>query len=281
MLRVAFGLVLASALAAAQQISFDVASIKVRTVGISSTAAIASPDRFNRFNTLLRDLVRDAYNLQPFQVVNGPEWMATTRFDVQAKAPFVPSPEQMRAMVRQLLADRFALKAHMETREMPAYALVLARSDGRLGPQISRTAIDCAALDVERARKGEARPVAPAQRGDAPVCATFTSTQSRASAAGVSITMRRTSSGTPLRDLAAFLAMVVKQPVLDRTGLEGDFDITLEFAPARGPSVAAGPAGDSASVFTALQEQLGLKLETVRGPVDVLVIDSVSELVPD
>jgi uncharacterized protein (TIGR03435 family) len=157
---------------------------------------------------------------------------------------------------------------------------VPARSDGRLGPQISRTIVDCAAMDAERARRGASRPVAPVRRGDPPVCATFTSTQSRTSPSGVSITIRRSSSGATMSDLATFLATIVKQAVLDRTGLEGEFDWTLEFAAARGPSV-AGTVDEAASIFTALQEQLGLELASQRGPVDVLVIDSVSELTPD
>jgi uncharacterized protein (TIGR03435 family) len=259
---------------------FEVASVKIRTDG-GGGSVVSSPDRFTRSGARLRDLIRDAYDLQPFQIVGGPEWIGSARFDVSAKASFIPSPEQMRAMVRQLLADRFALKAHRDTREMAAYRLVLARSDGRLGPQLARTTVDCASIDAERAQRGEGRPLMPAQPGEPPVCAAFTSTRSRTSPAGVSITLRQHSSGAPLRQLAAFLATVVRQTVVDRTGLSGDFDWDLEFARAGAASGEAAAPEEGASVFTAVQEQLGLKLESHQGPVDVLVIESASAPMPD
>jgi uncharacterized protein (TIGR03435 family) len=110
---------------------FEVVSIKLRTDS-SSGQAPESPDRFNRSSSTLRDLIRDGYDLPNDRIIGGPDWITSTRYNVAAKASFIPSPEQMRLLVRGLLADRFALRVHTESREMPVYLLMLAREDGRL-----------------------------------------------------------------------------------------------------------------------------------------------------
>ncbi len=134
---------------AQDDLTFEAASIKVQTS--PGTPPVTSPDRYNDTAASLTDLVVDAYGVQRYQVVGGPEWArGSVRFAVMAKAPFVPSRDQMRVMVQRLLAERFALRVHHETRELPVYALGLARDDGRLGKQIARSTVDCAAMKNSR-----------------------------------------------------------------------------------------------------------------------------------
>lgn len=253
---------------------FEVASIKERTV--AGGGPQSSPDRYTRSNVSLRDLIEDAYHLQRYEIVGGPEWITgSVRFDVNAKASFVPSAEQMRLMVQQLLAERFALRAHKERREMPIYVLHLARSDGRLGPQLSRTAVDCAAIEADRKRTGASAPLA-LRADDRPLCGSFM----RGKPGSSGITLHYQASGVASSELASWLSPYVGRAVVDRTGLMGDFDLDLAFNPDR--AVAAAASLDApVSIFTAIQEQLGLKLESTRGPVDVLVIDGAQLPTPD
>src|SRR5262245_30482040 len=102
----------------------------------------ASPDRFDWLDVTLAMLVRDAFELFEFQVVGGPDWLHAKRWDVSAKATAL-EPDEARRLVRQLVEGRFALKAHTEMRDLPVYNLVLARADGRLGPRIRRSTVDC------------------------------------------------------------------------------------------------------------------------------------------
>lgn len=253
--------------------AFDVASIKIRTTPGDGPAQ--SPDRYTRTNVSLRDLIGDAYRLQRFEIVGGPDWgTGSVRFDVSAKASSIPSPEQMRLMVRRLLAERFAVRVHKETREMPVYVLRLSRADGRLGKQLNKTSVDCVATEAERKRTGE-RP-SPAQADASPVCGSFL--RARPGAGG--ITLRYQASGTSSGELASWLSPYVTRTVIDRTGLTGALDLDLAFNPAA--PVTSTPLGDEAvSVFTALQEQLGLKLDSSKEPVDVLVIDDAQLPTPD
>ncbi len=229
--------------------AFEVVSIKVRTE--RGGGPPASPDRYNRFNTSLRGIIQDAYGLLPFEIVGGPEWVTgSVRFDVMAKASSVPSREEMRLMVQQMLRERFALRAHMEKREMPIYSLRLSREDGRLGAKLTRTTVDCAVV--------ECRPSMIARPG----------------AGGVTLLYKQT--GVSSSELAEWLAPYVGWSVIDRTGLTGKFDVDLAFDPG-GLSVTS----EGVPVFAALPEQLGLKLDSGREMVDVLVIDSADMPTPD
>jgi uncharacterized protein (TIGR03435 family) len=260
--------------------AFDVASIKVRTVPpVPGGGPQSSPDRYTRINVSLRDLILDAYQLQSYQIVGGPDWLTgAVRFDVMAKASFVPSPEQMSLMVQRLLAERFAVSAHHETREMPTYLLRTVRNDGKLGAQLTRTTVDCEAIKADRATRGTSPP--PTASGGQPLCGTRVSV--RHLSPGRS-TLRYQASGVSSGELAAWLSRSVPRTVVDRTGLTGMFDVDLTFNQddlnaSVAPGVAEAPA---ASVFTALQDQLGLKLESATGPVDVLVIDHVEHPTED
>jgi uncharacterized protein (TIGR03435 family) len=263
---------------------FEVASVK-RNVGGEPFVRIGIQPggRYTAVNVPLRQLITMAYQLQGFQLVGGPDWINTDRFDITAKAEtdITPTPMgvagPMQMMVRSLLADRFKLVVHEEQREMPIYALVFARDDRRPGPALKPSTVDCEAR--MRMARGGTPPPAPAP-GEPPVC-------------GIRIgTGRIMAGGTPISMLPGILAPMVQRYVVDRTGLTGNYDYNVSYAPdpmrgggaaptsAAGVGAAPSPAPvpadpGGASIFTALQEQLGLKLESQRGPVKVLVIDSV------
>jgi uncharacterized protein (TIGR03435 family) len=170
-------------------------------------------------------------------------------------------------MIRALLADRFKLAVHNETQQLPIYALALARGDGRLGPNLHRSETDCNALLAAARGRGALPPAS--QPGEPMPC-------------GMRIGPGAMSMGAAsLSQFANSLSMFVGRVVLDRTGLTGMFDANLTWTPdqmpQRPPGAPEPPPIDpnGPSIFTAVQEQLGLKLDSQKGPVDVLVIDRV------
>ena len=258
---------------------FEVASVKINKSGENNVRIGLQPGgRFTATNVPLRALIRFAYQLQDFQIVGGPDWvasdrLASDRFDILAKAegeapptpPGTVGPIQL--MLRSLLEERFKVAVHQEKRELPIYALMLARSDKRLGPKLQASTVDCQAMVKEAMARG-GPPPAPPQANGRPVC-------------GMRISNgQMMGGGFPLSQLAASLSGMVQRVVVDQTGLTGNFDLELTFTPDQmgqgtPPPGAPPPAVDpnGPSIFTALQEQLGLKLDSQRGPVDVLVID--------
>jgi uncharacterized protein (TIGR03435 family) len=271
-----------------QRLRFEVASVKPnvsqdRIVQIGQTGT-----RFTARGVTLALLIRTAYGVQEFQVIGAPPWAESDRFDVVATmpdmsgAPAVASggPSRQLLMMRALLEERFGLAAHTEKREMPVYALVVARKDGQLGPSLVRSTVDCAALAASRGRGAAPPPppagqLAPCSSSVAPGAITARSQTMAQLAAALS---RLTNTGSSLGRL-----------IVDRTGLDGSFDVDLRFTPERVPDFGPGgpppgtPAIDpnAASIFAAMQEQLGLKLEAQRAPVDVVVIDRVEKPTSD
>lgn len=226
-------------------------------------------DRFDWFDVTLTMLIRDAYDLFDSQVVGGPEWMNSKRWDVSANATEL-TPNDARALIRRLVEDRFALKAHTEMREMPIYRLVLARSDGTLGPKIKPATVDCTPFLTGTRPMRESPRDPNNQFGLCSVGGAFTP-------AGL-LTPRL--NGQPLTGLVQHLEEAMERRVIDRTGLKGNYDIELSYLDeslADPSSLSAAQAVKGPSLFAALQEQLGMKLESARGPVEVLVIDSVAE----
>ena len=267
--------------------TFEVASVKRNTSDHARMQIGIQPGgRYTATNASARQLIQNAYGLQPFQITGAPAWLAD-RFDVVAKGEpggqpgpgslfaIQQGPSRQQLMLRALLADRFKLKARIESREMPIYTLALARGDGRLGPQLRKAAIDCAAAAEVRGR------------GPAPAIEPFAPHVVRC---GMRIGPGNVSAGgVVLPQFANTLAIWVSRSVQDRTGLAGNFDIDLQWTPDRilafGPG---GPPPDSPpvdptgpSIFSAIQDQLGLKLESTRGPVDILVIDHVERPTQD
>jgi uncharacterized protein (TIGR03435 family) len=208
--------------------------------------------------------------------MNGPEWVGTERFDVDATAASPSSPTQMRLMLQRLLADRFALKTSAQVQEMPVYFLRTARRDGQLGTQINKTTVDCAAIRAERLRTGK-----DAERSTDPTASPVCSSFMRARPTANGVALRYQTSGTTTGELAAWLSPYVGRAVVDDTALAGEFTVDLTFAPSTGPSPTPDAPNDALSIFTAIQEQLGLKLEPGRAAVEVMVIDSVERPTPD
>lgn len=272
----------------AQAPTFEVVSVK-RSANASAPVSISTPPgRYVATGVPLRLLVNSAYRLAPDQYIGLPNWSESDRFDVSAKAPDGAKPDELQRMLQSLLAERFKLVAHMETRDAPIYALVMARDDRRLGPQIARSTIDCG--PILAARQAEARG-----RGPAPVRVPVLG-QNERPVCGIRATRRQTSGGatlngyiagnTTIARLAEQFRGELRRLVVDRSGLTGEFDFDLQYAPPRelptAPPAGATPVTDEGpSLFTALQEQLGLKLESTRGPVEYLVIERVERPTED
>jgi uncharacterized protein (TIGR03435 family) len=263
--------------------AFEVASVKPNKSGDNRVMLGFQPGgRVTASNVTLRMLIRQAWRIQDFQIVGGPGWIGSDRFDIVAKAEGNPAPTPptgppgpIEMMMRSLLEERFMLAVHNETREMPIYALTLARSDGRLGPQLKKSEVDCAALMGARGRGGP--PQAPFPVTERPMC-------------GIRIGPGTMAAGAvSLTQLGMTISNFVQRTVVDKTGLAGTFDIDLTWTPDQLPQGPPPPGApplppidpNGPSIFTALQEQLGLKLESQRGSVEVLVIDRVEPPTPD
>jgi uncharacterized protein (TIGR03435 family) len=248
--------------------AFEVASVKLNNSG--TTRSLGGPKRghFVQSGTL-RQLIQDAYRRGGFetrQVSGGPKWIDSDHFDIDAtvdgslsvSALYLPDGKGSAGlaylMLRALLADRFKLVVHTETQQLPIYALAVARRDGTLGARLRTSDVDCDAVLAEMARTG--RPVPPTAPGQMPPCSTQTTSGHLAANA------------IPMSQLAEMLSSFAGRETHDQTYLRGNFDITLDWT-------------DDVSIFTSIQEQLGLKLEPSRGPVDVLVIDHVERPTPD
>jgi uncharacterized protein (TIGR03435 family) len=230
--------------------SFEVASVKPNTSGSLNSGLPFYPNGgFNATNVSLKSVIAIAYDVRVFQVTGGPDWLNSARFDITARGR-EGTPDRLRpAMLRTLLAERFKLVARTEDREQELYALVLLRSDGRLGPNL--------------------KPSAP-QRDASDKGTLFTSVRN-----GIG---RINGTRMSIDTVASVLSgQVLTQRVINRTGLSGEFDVDLQFTADPSPE----RPQELPSLFTAVQEQLGLKLEPTRGPVPFLVIDSVQQPTPD
>ena len=245
--------------------TFEVASIRPNKSGSPNNNFGIQGDTFTSTNGTLRELIRVAYGAREMELSKGQEWIESARFDIVAKARAQLKPGRFPDELKQLLAERFGLKVHNETREVPIYALMVARTDGKLGTALQPLTVDrCAALiaqAMERSRKGQ--PPLPPVPGQRIQCGMHINP-------GI---LQGSSIG--LGPLVNRLSSLVGRHVVDRTGLTGVFDFDLTWAADAAPD-SVGP-----SIFTALQEQLGLKLESTRGPIDVLVIDHVLPLIPN
>jgi uncharacterized protein (TIGR03435 family) len=230
--------------------AFDAISIKPNRSGEQGGSSRAQPGRYVGVNVTLMRLVRLAYRpIEEFD--GGPDWKDRDHFDIEAVASGNPGQPQMLAMLRSLLADRFKLLAHIETRPLPVYELSLARPDGRLGPSLARVAASCPPPGSPPQTPG------PNEAANQPVRCGFRLLDGVLSGAGT------------LANLASELSVAGRR-VVDRSSLEGVYRIELRWSPE-----SAAPAAPDAppEIFTALREQLGLKLQPATAPIDVAVID--------
>jgi uncharacterized protein (TIGR03435 family) len=258
--------------------SFEVASVKPST---GPTGERGQRGRYTATRTV-KFFIADAFFFgtpsQMSRVIGGPEWIDSDRYEIntQASTPFQSSPDgpprELFLMIRSLLEDRFKLVTHREVREMPIYELVLARADGRLGEGLHKSDVDCDA--VFAARQAGVPPPPPRGPMDPPPCRLMGGPA------------RMIAGGTTMEQLATNLGLRVERAVIDKTGLSGRFEFNLAFTPDRMPNGVPPPGvppidPDGPGIFTALQEQLGLKLVPAKAQTDVIVIDSVERPTPD
>jgi uncharacterized protein (TIGR03435 family) len=259
---------------------FDVTSVKrqadqttPRVIGLQASGRFIAP------NTTVRGLIESAYGLQGYQIIGGPEWISTDRFEVMANTREGVSPADARTMLRMLLEERFQLAAHSETRQLPVFELRLVREDRRLGPQLRPSGAGCAPMRGPARGIGApsfaAAPPPPPPPPDVVVplnAEPFPPSRCPSAAARMNglghWSLRQESMAWVARQLMGDTS----RPVFDRTGLEGLYDIDLTFA--SDAAIAAGGI-DALTLEGALREQLGLRLEPTRAPVEVIVIDRV------
>jgi uncharacterized protein (TIGR03435 family) len=252
--------------------AFEVVSIKPRSSDTPVGGVPASPDRFVRPNVTVAQLIEYAYEVRDFQILGGPGWLRSDRFQVTAKAErAVPQAEQ-RLMVRRLLVERFGLEVRTETRELPTYGLVMARRDGRLGDKMVPSDRDCEPI----INAGNPRP----RQGDGPPpCAWFVALMNGFA--------RLRLTGIRVSRFAGILEPMAGRKIVDRTNVTGLYDIELDFVPESTllglpiPNATALQQSDIPPLVTAVQDRLGLRLESERGPVDVILVDGVEPPTPD
>jgi uncharacterized protein (TIGR03435 family) len=243
--------------AAAELPAFEVAAIKESKSGAEGSNSNTSNGRFTASNVTLKNVMQyQAYGIPASRILDGPKWIDSARFDIEAKADGSVMEQlktldrkqrgaQMRTMFQQLLAERFKLAVHWETRELPVYALVVAKG----GPKLQAT------KDVNGG----------------------SGSSSNGDQSGMQLTVTNRTLAELAETLTQELSRELGRNVVDKTGIEGKYDVTLKWTRGTDTAPVSGDTGlppDSApSIFTAIQEQLGLKLEPAKGPVQVLVID--------
>ena len=236
--------VAATAAALHAQLSFEVATIRPSNTLYEGGSMGPKPGRFVAMNVAAIALITVGHNLKHNQILGGPAWMRTDRYMIEAKTPGnVEGWDELRPMIQALLADRFKLRAHRETRPRDGYALVRVNSD-RVGPSMQPSTLSC--RDPKAVRPQGSR---------------FTCGLTHLPGSFIA-------GDIPISIVADVLAGVTGRVVEDRTRISGTFDVELTWAPGLEPS-------DLPSIFTAVQEQLGLRLQREEMPGDVLVIDHI------
>jgi uncharacterized protein (TIGR03435 family) len=245
---------------------FEVASIKPAAPGEVGMYVLPGPGGGIRItNMTLKEMIVWAWRMQPFQISGGPSWLDSVHYDVVAKPESKPTRSELAQMLQALLKDRFQLTSHTETKELPVYALVLAKKDGKFGP------------GLKEAKDGSCTPPDPSVPPGLPLqggppslsCGQFMMNATRFTAVSI-----------PLSRMIPMLSRTLGRVLLDKTGLSGNFDITVQWTPDQNPGLRfsadasnLGANTDGPSIFTAFQEQLGLKLESANGPVEIFVVD--------
>ena len=262
-------LALSTLLTAQTPPEFEISSIK-RNLGTAlGTDARQLPDgTYSATNISIRNLLALGWPTENFEYQNLPDWAIRNSYDVTVKPPGGWSPAQIQEMWRALFRKRLKLEAHNDARDTPIYALVLDRADRRLGPQLRPSPHDCVALAAAAAAAPvQTQTTLPSEEQVMSSCRSFF------------LRNRTISGGTLMSTFARALSSSgVGRLVEDRTGLEGYYALTLTFSgpPRPGADVPADP-GDAPSIFIALQEQLGLRLEPARKQVQTVVIDHIEQ----
>ncbi len=285
---------LALAQASDRSLQFDVASVKPAApqppgrmmMGMRGGPGTPDPGQVTFTNMPLSRIIMNAYNVKSFQV-SGPSWLDSERFDITAKIPQGATKEQFHAMLQNLLAERFKLKAHNEQKEVPIYALTVARG----GLKIKESPKDAPAGASDAGSPLPPPPPGPPAMGRDGVPHMPPGGRGELVSIGPN-GFRMQGAHETMATLADVLSNQLGRPVIDNTGLTAKYDYTLNFSPEglpgmrglpmpMGAPVGAAPASEGGheaesgpSIFSAVQEQLGLKLESRKGPVDLIVVDS-------
>jgi len=251
----AFATITVLAQSAAPQ--FEVTSIHENHSGSDEGSLGPRRDGYEATNIPARLLVVRAFNVRAFQVVGGPAWIDSVKFDVVGRAAEKTTEERAQLMLRQLLFDRFKLRVRAETRELPVYDLVVARTGATLGPQLKSSSAQC--TDAPR---GQQNPCG--------MSGSFGTANGDLEAVG-----------QPLDRLATQLSTAVDRIVINKTGMIGRFDFHISWGAGGFGSADVRRPDDAPSIFTAVQEQLGLKLTPGKGPVQVVVIEHIERPTED
>ena len=229
---------------------FEVASIKRNRSADDGMAGAPTPDTYRRTNATLRNVIIEAYSQRflPFEVIGGPEWLDRDKFDVVAKTD---GSRRTSEMLVTLLQERFRLRTHEETRERDVYRLVMDRADRKLGPKLTRSTTT---REQDLKLPQDQRRCGPLQ---------FRVGRFNGQCASIDLL------------LAMALQSTAQRRILNGTGLTGAFDIDLTWDPTFELPPDQRAPSDAPSIFTAVREQLGLRLEPAKARVPVLVIDSV------
>ena len=248
------------------QPAFEVTSVKPNRSGDPGSSFGFGGATVTFTNQTLKNIVLNTYQIRDFQLLGGPGWINCDHFDIEGKVAGNPGLDQRRLMMQALLQDRFKLALNREVKELPIFQLTIGKNGLKLQPLKEGS---CPARDPNNPK--------PAQgRTDQDYCGFTGFFKGRLEA-----------TSTTMAQLATYLSRLVDRTVVDKTGITGTFPVHLTFAPDQaapgqvlGPPIDEGDPGtstDGASIFTAIQEQLGLRLESGKGPVDVLVIDNVEK----
>ena len=259
--------VLSGSVTAQTKPQFEVASVKPSPPDARGMLVRPGPGGgVSITNMTLKEMILLAWRVQPFQIAGGPAWFDSIHYDVVAKPESKSAPLEILAMLQALLEYRFQLAIRHETRELPIYALVLARKDGKLGPGLKESKEGgCTPPDPNK-------PPPPLKPGERPALGCGGMAMSARSYTAVSV---------PIANLTPGLSRLLGRKVVDQTGLTSKFDVDVEWTPDETQELRSPPGappqpasgGERPSIFTAFQEQLGLKFDSQKGPVEVLVIE--------
>lgn len=246
---------------------FEVVSIKPGDPHATRTMVGIPPGRFVQENEDLRFAIQMAFGLGIIDAVKllSTQPILRERYSIDARMPAGTTPADRALMLRAMFIDRFKLRYHVESSEDDAYALVVARRDGKLGAHLRESNVDCTSRLDARRNNHEVQPL-PA---GAKECEINTGQGSL------------DLGGVPIATLITMLGNQAGKPIIDKTGLTGSYDVELQWSSTALRATPAGPDVDGPSLFTAVQEQLGLKLEPAKTRVDHLVIDHIERPEPD
>jgi len=257
-------------------LAFDVASVKRNLELTASSAGVQiRPEQLESIWFPVQALISQAYGVPGGRILGMPDWARTERYDVRARTSKPSSRQEVLSMLQTLLAERFAIKVHRETREMDIYALVLIKP-GSPGRGLHRVVIDC---EANRLAEGSGPGLFPSD--SRPPCGNMVSNV-RVRLGGGPAVVRNRFAAVTMERLASGLGNTGR-PVIDRTGLMGTFDVEMEYV-SEGAPVTAPTTKEPLTGLTlreALKEYLGLELRSERGPIEYLVIDSIARPTPD